>query len=374
MCKPIADFCELWSGINMSSAVRTVLLAPQHWGLGHVTRSIPVIRYFVARGWRVLLASSGAGADLLRREFPDLTVFELPDYGILYPSKNMYWNMAIQLWQMHKAIWLEKRAIGRICREHQVDLVVSDARLGAAQRGVKSVIITHHLHFPLPLRLFEWFADNWMRFFYMQFDEIWVPDYGSEKNLSGDLSHLFKSRKHYFIGALSRFRKMAVTPRYDLCFMLSGPEPQRTLLEQKIVQQWSQRAPVRAILIRGSEQAEPLPALPSMEVIPLATSEVLNEIMCASQLIVCRSGYSTLLDLSVIGGRALLIPTPGQPEQEYLARELQRKQLFFTVTQDALDLQKHIPLAEQLPGYSQFEDEQTLSQILDDRIRVIFED
>ncbi|HMW40306.1 MAG: hypothetical protein K1X68_11810 [Saprospiraceae bacterium] len=374
MWQLVADFCELWCGFIMSSAVRTVLLAPQHWGLGHVTRSIPVIRYFVAKGWRVLLASSGAGAALLKREFPDLPVFELPDYGILYPSRNMYWNMAIQLWQMHKAIWLEKRAIAKICSAHQVDLVVSDARLGAAQRGVKSVIITHHLHFPLPLKLFEWFADNWMRFFYMQFDEIWVPDYGSEKNLSGDLSHLFKSRKHYFIGALSRFRKMPVTPRYDLCFMLSGPEPQRTLLEQKILQQIGELGPCRAILIRGTEHGDPLPAMPLLEVVPLATSEVLNEIMCASELIVCRSGYSTLLDLSVIGGRALLIPTPGQPEQEYLARELQRKQLFFTVSQDALDLQKHIPLAQQLPGYSQFEDEQTLSQILDARIGIIFQD
>lgn len=162
--------------------------------------------------------------------------------------------------------------------------------------------------------------------------------------------------------------------RYELCFMLSGPEPQRTLLEQKILQQIGELGPCRAILIRGTEHGDPLPAMPLLEVVPLATSEVLNEIMCASQLIVCRSGYSTLLDLSVIGGRALLIPTPGQPEQEYLARELQRKQLFFTVSQDALDLQKHIPLAEQLPGYSLFEDEQTLSQILDARIGAIFQD
>ena len=61
--------------------------------------------------------------------------------------------------------------------------------------------------------------------------------------------------------------------------------------------------------------------------------------MCASKLLVCRSGYSTLLDLSVIQSRAILIPTPGQPEQEYLSLELMNKKLYYSVQQDALNFE-----------------------------------
>ncbi|MBK6823077.1 MAG: hypothetical protein IPG87_08840 [Saprospiraceae bacterium] len=170
----------------MTAASRKkVLIAPQHWGLGHVTRTIPVIRYFLNKNFEVVLASSGAGSDLLRKEFPYLTVFDIPDYGITYPSRNMFWNMTFQIFKLHKAILLEKMAIGKICKEQNIDLLVSDARLGAAQKSIPSVIISHHLHIPLGSRIIEFISDTWMRFFYMQFDQIWVPDFGGPHNLSG---------------------------------------------------------------------------------------------------------------------------------------------------------------------------------------------
>ncbi len=54
-----------------------VLIAPQHWGLGHITRSIPVIRYFIDRGDKVTLACSGAGIELLNKESPKETQLHL---------------------------------------------------------------------------------------------------------------------------------------------------------------------------------------------------------------------------------------------------------------------------------------------------------
>lgn len=351
---------------------RKVLLAPQHWGLGHVTRTIPVIRYFIDRGWEVYLASSDAGSDLLRREFPSLPVFELPDYKINYPSKNMYWNMAIQLYKMHSAIWKENRVIRKLCKEYKINLLVSDARLGAAQSRVKSVIITHHLHFPLPFKFFEWCADTWMRFFYLQFDEIWIPDFQDEPNLSGLLAHQFKSKKHYYIGALSRFKKLDLDTRYNYCFMLSGPEPQRTRLEDRIVSQLQSIEFQKVVLIRGTTKAHSISVPANVDVIDLATSEQINSIMCSSDLIICRSGYSTLLDLSVIQKKALLIPTPGQPEQEYLGRELHRKKMFFCIDQDALDLSKQIPVAMEFSSYAGYRENNYLYDILDTRINLLF--
>ncbi|MBK7696640.1 MAG: glycosyltransferase [Saprospiraceae bacterium] len=350
----------------MTAASRKkVLIAPQHWGLGHVTRTIPVIRYFLNKNFEVVLASSGAGSDLLRKEFPYLTVFDIPDYGITYPSRNMFWNMTFQIFKLHKAILLEKMAIGKICKEQNIDLLVSDARLGAAQKSIPSVIISHHLHIPLGSRIIEFISDTWMRFFYMQFDQIWVPDFGGPHNLSGDLAHRFKSGKHHFIGPLSRFRFMNLPQRYDLCFVLSGPEPQRTFFEEKILSQIDGLSPRRMLLIRGTTAGVGIPQSTHLEVRDLVTSEELNEIMCASGLIVCRSGYSTLLDLSVIQKKALLIPTPGQPEQEYLGRGLMAKSLFLNVNQDDLNLSKHVLEAMAYPGYLEYQSSSGLEFYLD---------
>ncbi len=347
-----------------------VLICPQHWGLGHVTRTIPVIRYFLSRQYQVLLASSGAGADLLRMEFPELRVIELPDYGMRYPFKNMYLNMGLQLFQMHRAIVKEHFAIRRICREEGVGLIISDARLGASQKGIPSAIITHHLHFPLDNFLSEWMSDVWMRFFYMRFNQIWVPDVAGEINLSGALSHQFKSAKHYFIGVLSRFKPMNADIRYDYAFVLSGPEPQRSLFEDILLKQMKMLGKVRCILIRGTKQSKPIqggaPGFEGeLEIRDLISGDELNHVLCATDWIVCRSGYSSLLDLSVLRKKALVIPTPGQPEQEYLAKELTRKKLFYSTTQDLLDLSKDIPLSKTYPGYSQMDFGLSLEDRLD---------
>jgi len=348
---------------------KKVLIAPQHWGLGHVTRTIPVIRYFIRKGYELVLASSGAGSNLLRKEFPELVVYDVPDYGITYPSRNMFWNMTFQIFKLHKAILLEKIALGKICKEHQIDLVVSDARLGAAQNGIASVIISHHLHIPLGSKLIEFISDTWMRFFYLQFNQIWVPDFGGDHNLSGDLAHRFKSSKQFFIGPLSRFRTMDLPQRFDICFMLSGPEPQRRFFEEKILSQINDLGPAKMILIRGTTTGAVLPKYVNLEVKDLVTSEELNEIMCSSGLIVCRSGYSTLLDLSVIQKKALLIPTPGQPEQEYLGRGLMAKNLFLNVDQDDLNLKKHVKEALAYPGYLEFQPSSGLEYYLDPLIQ-----
>lgn len=355
-----------------SQVKKTVLITPQHWGLGHITRSIPVIRYFINQQWHVLLASSGAGNDLLRKEFPELQVFELPDYGISYPSKNMYWNMLIQLWKMHRAIVLEHFKIRSIAKAHHVDLIVSDARLGAAQKGIYSIIISHHLHFPLGYRLFEWMSDTWMRLFYILYDQLWIPDYPGDINLSGDLAHKYRSKKHFFVGPLSRFKPLEVPAKYNIAFVLSGPEPQRSYLEQKILEQCHHLLHKKMILVRGTNQSIQGTIPAHLEIIDLAVSEPLNEIMCASDLIVCRSGYSTLLDLCVIKKPALLIPTPGQPEQIYLAEELKRKKLFYYVDQDALDLVKDLAYVAAYKAYVDFPNAKSLVEVLDERLKDIF--
>jgi len=356
---------------------KSVLICPQHWGLGHVTRTIPVIRYFIDRGYRVVLACSGDGSRLLSMEFPQLKLFDLPDYGMRYPHRSMYLNMLRQIAQMHLAIAREFFAIRRICRAEAIDLVVSDTRLGAAQPGIPSVMIAHHLHFPLGNRFFEWVSDVWLKFFYGLYDQIWIPDIAGDKNLSGALSHGANLGNSHFIGILSRFIPMADTAQYDCAFVLSGPEPQRSYLERSFVDQLTSILPAKCILIRGSKSAPPLEikdqrARTSLEVRDLVDGKELNSIMCSSRQIVCRSGYSTLLDLCIIGKSALLIPTPGQPEQEYLANELLRKGLFHCVDQEALDLPADLARAATFTGFQGINLGQPLGERLDQLMGELF--
>jgi len=362
----MSEWINFTAQMSSSPKAIPVLICPQHWGLGHVTRTIPVIRYFIERGYQVHLACSGAGADLLRLEFPDLPLYTIADYKMRYPRASMYWNMGIQMWQLHSAIFREHRQINKICREKDIRLIVSDSRFGAFARHIPCVVIAHHLHLPLGNRFMEFFTDLWMRIFYLRFDQIWVPDFDGPVNISGDLTRKFRSKKHYFIGPLSRFSKLDLADRYDCAFVLSGPEPQRSYLEDIILKQLPGLGLSSAILIRGTREGKPLPVTKGLAVIDLAAGTELNRIMSSSRLIVCRSGYSSLLDLSVLRKPALLISTPGQPEQEYLARELHRKGLFLNVAQNKLDLSKHLKEAEVYPGFHSDLPAPVLSGTLDD--------
>ncbi|MBK7230746.1 MAG: glycosyltransferase [Saprospiraceae bacterium] len=301
--------------MTLQDSKKNVLICPQHWGLGHVTRTIPIIHYFLNRSHRVVLACSGAGSDLLKLEFPQLPIYEIVDYGMTYPTGNMYLNMGLQIFQLHKAIWKEKKQIAKICQQEQVDLIISDSRFGASQKSIPSVIISHHLHLPLGNKFLEIMIDRWMRIFYVKFDQIWTPDFVGNVNLSGELSHLFKSNKHHFIGPVSRFDKKDLAIKYQVAFLLSGPEPQRTYFENQILDQLKNMDLKNVILIRGT-QLPSKKVFPSyLEVIDLATGDQLNNILYASELIVSRSGYTTLMDLAVIKKPALLVPTPVNPNK-----------------------------------------------------------
>ncbi len=353
---------------------KNVLICPQHWGLGHVTRTIPVIQYFLRKNDHVILACSGAGSELLKREFPQLKLYEIPDYGISYPYNSMVINITLQFFKMHWAIIKEHFAIRNICKEEKIDLIVSDARLGAAQLNIPSVIIAHHLHFDLGMKVIEWICDTWMKLFYLTFDQLWIPDLEGPNNLSGDLAHLYKSKKRFFVGILSRFKKLEVEIKYDYAIMLSGPEPPRTILEKILLDQIDALMPGRCILIRGILNDIDISSYANkykehLEIRDFVTGSELNEIMCASKFIICRSGYSTLLDLAIIQKPALLIPTPGQPEQEYLSRELERKNLFHSVNQGNINLKTDIQIAKAMHGYEVFKEEKTLDQRLDELLK-----
>ncbi len=334
-------------------AKKRILVAPLDWGLGHASRSISVIKALLDRGADVLLASNGRPLALLRREFPQLESIELPPYDVKYPTGNIYYNVAIQLPQIFKAMTGEYRIVSDLVNSRQLDGIISDHRLGCRNPKVPSVVIAHQLHLILRHAWLRWPVREFHYAILRKFDEVWIPDYdAAEDSLAGNLDHPpVTNPPVQYIGPLSRLGYRETPPAYDAFILLSGPEPQRTRLEEVLLKQAGQLEG-KILLVQGKTDVEYQPRIEgNIEIIPYLTSAGLEEKLAASKIVICRSGYSTLMDLASCRKKALLIPTPGQTEQEYLSNYLQHKGFFLSKNQSEVDLATHLPEALGYKGF-----------------------
>ncbi len=340
----------------MVSKQDVAIVAPLDWGLGHATRCVPLIRRLQSTH-RVILASDGRAAAFLRREFPELPLVELPSYGIRYPTHPwaMVPAMVLQLPRLWMTLRAEQGLIQRLADENRCRVIFSDNRPGCHARGCRNVYMTHQVTIAAPTGL-HW-AEPWgarlHAWAYRAFDEVWIPDLPSPPGLAGKLSHGFRPIGARFVGILSRFTASslprAVGPGREVIALLSGPEPQRTMLEQRLADQ------ARAIqqpltIVRGQPECSEERIEGCLRWISHLETPELLERLRAAELVICRPGYSSLMDLTRIGVRALLVPTPGQTEQEWLGDHLARQGWFHSVRQDRFDLKRDMALAQSTPG------------------------
>jgi len=184
-----------------------------------------------------------------------------------------------------------------------------------------------------------------------KFDECWVPDAEGADNLSGALSQNEQLKKVKFIGILSRMKPRHLPQKYDCLALLSGPEPQRTFLEMKIVEQ-AKKLPLQFLIVQGkTEQTRHFFIAKNIEVYSYLTSKELNGTLLASEIVICRSGYSSLMDLVTLKKKAILIPTPGQTEQAYLAKRFFAQGLFWVQSQENLNLKEALEKARHLETF-----------------------
>lgn len=325
--------------------IQRVLIAPLDWGLGHATRCIPIIKAFQLLQYEVIIAADGPGAKLLNNEFPDLKVVHLEGYHIQYAStaKRLPWKIFFQVPKILSSIKKEHAWLNKIIDKEKIDLVISDNRYGLCTNKVPCIFITHQLLIKTPFKFLGKVIQRINYHFINHFSVCWVPDNAGENNVAGILSHpsaLPKIPVHY-LGILSRMQvQKTESIRFDNCFLISGPEPQRTLLEEKIVQMLPMLSG-SAVIVRGLPNGGNSLVVPSNTKVfeHLSTSEMAM-VISSSNLIVCRSGYTTVMELIGMRKNALLIPTPGQTEQEYLASKLALENRFETVSQDELDATK----------------------------------
>ena len=295
------------------------LLTVLDWGLGHASRSLALARRLEAEGDRISWASSGPAAEMLRRELPGTEVHELPAYNVTYPSRNMAWNVARQAWRWQRILRAEKRATAGLVTRLGVDRIVSDSRFGCYHRDVPSIFLSHQLH---PITHFPP-ASAAYKLQLGRFDEYWVPDDPGHDRLSGKLSAADGYAPVRYLGPLPHLTAAPGVEPYDVLALLSGPEPMRTRLEEILMPQLDTLG-LRTKVVRGlPSDAVPLGGHYDFEVINFADTALLSPLLTAARYVVARPGYSTLMDLRALDKRAVLIPTPGQTEQEYLAQRAQ---------------------------------------------------
>lgn len=318
---------------------KNILVAPLNWGLGHATRCIPIIRELEKNGFTPILASDGVALALLKKEFPKLTALELPSYNIEYAKKgeNFKWKLIKNSPKTIGAILTEKQLVKKWIKEHQLIGIISDNRLGVHSKKVPSVFMTHQL--TVLSGKTTWISSKLHQFFIKKFSECWVPDVNEIPNLTGKLGHLKNSNLNIrYIGVLSRLEKKIVDKKYDLMILLSGPEPQRTILEEKLISE-IKNTDKKIVFVKGKvEQEQKSEQIENVSYYNFMQSEALEQTFNESEMVLCRSGYTTVMDLCKLEKKAFFIPTPGQFEQEYLAKKYKKEGLVPYSRQDRFKL------------------------------------
>jgi hypothetical protein len=146
-----------------------------------------------------------------------------------------------------------------------------------------------------------------------------------QPNLTGKLGHLKSTDLSLnYLGPLSRLEKKEVETKYELMVILSGPEPQRTMLEEKLTFEL-QNYSGQIIFIKGKvENEQKIDVIKNITYYNFMTSPEIETAFNESEIVLCRSGYTTVMDLAKLEKKAFFIPTPGQFEQEYLAKRFKR--------------------------------------------------
>lgn len=319
----------------METLKKNILIAPLNWGLGHATRCIPIIRALEKNGFFPILASDGVALKMLQKELPHLLTLELPSYNIEYAKKgeDFKWKLIKNSPKMIEAIFEEKKIVKQWVVDFKLVGIISDNRLGVYSKKVPSVFITHQL--TVLSGKTTWISSKLHQHFIKKFKECWVPDLKDTPNLTGKLGHLKNTSLNLnYIGPLSRLEKKDMPIKYDLMVLLSGPEPQRTLLEQKLKSEVGLFQGT-VVFIKGVlEEKQKIEEIENCTYYNFMTSAELEQTFNESEKILCRSGYTTVMDLAKLQKKAFFIPTPGQFEQEYLARKYKRDGLVPFANQD----------------------------------------
>lgn len=335
---------------------RNILLSPLEWGLGHATRLSSIVEELLNDNHMVIIAADGLPYNFLQKRFPQLIIERVPLKQIVYAQskRGFFFKLMAQMPAFFRSIKNTQRTIDLLVKKYNIDLIISDNRYGFIHPDIPSVFITHQLRPmpPKPWRCCQSIFGYFHLWLLRKYQFIWVADFEGEENVVGKLSRIpWKNKRIRHIGPQSWLRKFETNlenkpPEYDILVMLSGPEPHRTELEKKLLSILRDLPDKKIIVLQGlpeSKSESPLDdSKGSIRIVNHLPGEQITELIKNTPTIICRAGVVTVFDLSVLQRPALLIPTPGQTEQEYVAEYLDKKGYFSYIDQSRLSLEKII--------------------------------
>ena len=325
---------------------KRILVAPLGWGLGHASRCVPIAKTLEKEGFEVVFAASNRPLELLIQEFPKNDFIKLEGYNVKYPKNGqMAISMLSQSYKIWRGIKREHTILQQIIDDYNIDGVISDNRYGLFSKKVPCIFVTHQLQIQAPI--FSEILQN-INFKYIQkFDECWIPD-SDNHQLSGRLSIANNSPfKCQYIGALSRFERLEKTEHLDVLAIVSGPEPQRSIFEELLKKQLI-ASKLKALLVLGKTEENKEEKIRNLKIVSHLNAKSLNQQMVNANVIISRSGYSTVMDIAKLHKKAIFIPTPGQTEQLYLAKYFYDKNMAFAIHQKELDIHNALQKVELL--------------------------
>ena len=300
----------------------------------------------IKEDFKPILAGDGDSLKLLQQEFPELKIYKLPSYNIQYTKKgkNLKYKLLLDAPRILKIVKKEKKLVAEIIIKENIQGIISDNRFGVRSNKIPSVYITHQVNVLSGITTF--ITSKFHQKIILKFDECWVPDYKESPNLAGELSHTNNTKLNLkYIGPISRFDKefhsfeeIDKVKKFDILVLLSGLEPQRTILEEKLLNEFKTSSK-KVLFVRGViSDKEISMENTNVEIVNFMLQKDLQKAILESKIIIARSGYSTIMDLERLQAKAFFIPTPGQFEQEYLAKYLEEKNVAPYSTQKDFDL------------------------------------
>jgi uncharacterized protein (TIGR00661 family) len=341
---------------------KRIIVAPLNWGLGHATRCMPIIDYLLESGAEVIIASDGNALNFLKNSYPKLPFIELPSYNVNYGKLDFVVQTVINFPTYLKAVYQERDLLKSYIATNKIDFVISDNRYGFYHPKVPSVIICHQVCM-LPPPSAPWIRSylySLHKFFLKPFHKIWIPDFKSNTlNLSGDMSHHISLPDNIkYIGAVTRMEHYPIENKdeeVDILVMLSGVEPQRSYLEERIIQQAKHIKNRKFLFLKGIVDGDEKMIESHIKILPFASGKQLNDLLLKANIVICRSGYSSVMDLYYLGKKVIFIPSKGQTEQEYLAELASSRGFAVKVTEVEMNLEDEIKKAEEVKGLPTFE-------------------
>ncbi len=340
-----------------------ILYAVCSLGLGHATRSLPLIKALLEKGESVYILSHGNALNLLKRELGDKvsSYIDFPDYPPLergWGRHDFYLILFKDLIKTAGIIFQERLKTRELVKKYKIDRVISDGRYGIFSLSIPSFLISHQLRFMVDffMELIKIGGELGNGIHFLNFRRILVPDYKEyEESLSGDLSHNLRfipKKKIEYLGILSSYKKLNIEEDIDYLFVISGFIKDKKGSLIMTLREQAKGLPGKKVFLLGdpSEERVVYDEKHNITLYTYVSGEKRVELMNRAKFIISRSGYTTIMDLTELEKQALFIPTPGMSEQMYLGKFHKERGTFYSVEQEKVDLVKDIEIAKKYKG------------------------